>query len=52
VNRPPTSSRKYLRIALGVFIAAILTIIIVTTWQYWTRERTPTVEQSAVQTQP
>jgi len=43
VNDPKPTDRNYLRIALGIFIAAILIIIVVATLQYWGDKRDPDV---------
>lgn len=41
MDRPPVTSRNYLRIALGVFIALLLAIIIIGTISYWGGARNP-----------
>ena len=43
MNDPKPTNRNYLRIALGIFIAAILIIIVVATLQYWGDKRDPDV---------
>jgi len=43
MNDPKPADRNYLRIVLGIFIAAILVIIAVATLQYWGDKRDPNV---------
>jgi hypothetical protein len=43
VDDPKPADRNYLRIVLGLFVAAILATIAVTTVQYWGDKRDPDV---------
>jgi hypothetical protein len=43
VDDPKPADRIYLRIVLGIFVAAILAIIVLTTLQYWGDKRNPDV---------
>lgn len=40
---PKRADRKYLRVVLGIFLAAVLATIVVATIQYWADERQPDV---------
>jgi hypothetical protein len=41
VNDPKPASRKFLTIALAIFLAAILAVIVVAAVQYWGDKRHP-----------
>jgi hypothetical protein len=41
VNDPKAGDRKFLTVALAIFIAAILAVIVVATLQYWGDKRHP-----------
>jgi TRAP-type C4-dicarboxylate transport system permease small subunit len=43
VDDPKPADRNYLRIVLGIFMAAILATIVVGTFQYWSDKRDPDV---------
>lgn len=43
MDDPKPAGRNYLRIVLGIFVAAILAIIVVATLQYWGDKRDPDV---------
>ena len=43
MDDPKPADRNYLRIVLGLFVAAILATIVVATVQYWGDKRDPDV---------